>query len=106
VDIAYKQILRRGDGSRVSITVEVSTVIYSGSFKYKVDVYTCQKGKRTWLRSYDSDNYLYRRMDTNERLNYIKESQLKIVSEEEILETMNKLWATMRPELGVHTCQM
>lgn len=92
-------ILKRDDGTRVKITVEYySDSVYSSkSLEYKVIVSYCNKGKRTWMLTYNADGYKYRKLSMEERRIFVKESYLDYVTEKEILEVKLALWESIKP---------
>lgn len=67
--------------------------------EYKIEVRTCQKNKRTWAKTYDSDSYKYRRMDIDERIKFVKDSILSVISIEEYDQALLDLWIEMKPDL-------
>ena len=96
----FKQILKRPDGSRVSIKVTLAVDHdHVGEFIYKEEVEVCAKNKRTWTEAFDRDNYAYRRMDRTSREAYKLVAFRKVATAEEILAVKMKLWETLKPSL-------
>lgn len=89
-------ILKRDNGSRVKIVAEFGEGYYSG-IGYRTSVYTCEKGKRTWKPSFDSDCYKYRGLNMEERKRFRHQSQYDYVTEEEIHNTKVMLWESLKP---------
>lgn len=52
----HEKIIRRGDGSKVRIIVELRVELFRDSHSWEFSVDLCQKGKRTWLSSCDSES--------------------------------------------------
>ena len=90
-----EKIIKREDGSRVKIRTHP---FIDQEVIYKVYVSTCKKGKRTWIRTYDSDCYKYRGLSMDERGAFEYNSYLKVVTEEEIQEVRLELWEAMKPK--------
>lgn len=74
----YEKIIKREDGSRVSITVRLHIERFRQSFEYVIDVASCEKSKRTWY--------------------YIKPDNIfDYVSNDEILQAKMELWESIKP---------
>jgi len=91
----YEKILKRADGSRVRIVIELEIDTRKVDWKYTVDF--CEHGKRTWIPAYDPNSYLFRKLSQQERLQFICDESLKRASREEIALAMTELWAKVRP---------
>lgn len=94
-----KQILKRPDGSRVSIAVNISVNYNSTEASYHEEVRVCGKSKRTWAPSFDRDNYEYRRLSMEDREAYVKVANRKLATPEEILAVKMELWKSLEPKL-------
>jgi nucleoside-triphosphatase THEP1 len=92
-----EKILRREDGSRVRIIVRAGEYRMT-SFKYMTEVHVCKKGKRTWFSVTDINSHEYRRLSSDERDSYVRQKQLEVVTEDEILQAKLKLWETLKPK--------
>ena len=95
---SYEKIIKREDGSRVKIFVDLFDVRY-GELAYRTSASTCGKGKRTWYGSFDSNHYMYRQLSMEDRRTYEHESQLDFVSEDELLQAKTELWEKLKPEV-------
>ena len=94
----YEKILRRDDGSRVKIKVRLPGE-YNGDIDYPTEVHTCAKRKRTWVPTFDRDDYIYRGMSTEEQDAFKYDSQFKSVSSDELLAAKMELWETFMPSI-------
>lgn len=92
-----EKIIKREDGSRVRIIASIYNSYQK--IKYETCVHICEKGKRTWRGVYDTDNFMYRRLNTEDREKFILEAQLKAVTEDELFDAKLDLWNMIRPEL-------
>lgn len=93
----HEKIIKRADGSRVKLIVSIKDDGYSNNFAYKVIAHTCEPKKRTWVMTYSSDNFSFRRLTMDERDEYVKNSILSVASKEEILEAKLELWQLIKP---------
>jgi hypothetical protein len=91
-----EKMIKREDGSRIKIIVEIFNVNY-GSLQYKSSVLHCDKGKRTWRGTFNSDDYEYRGLSMDDRRKFEYESQLEFVSDQEILQAKIELWESLKP---------
>jgi len=84
--MTFERILKRENGDRVMIKVRL--LLYHGdSAQWFYDVYTCQKGKRTWKSAYDEESWEYRKLSMEERKLYGESEMLKHVTKQEIHDT-------------------
>lgn len=89
----------RNDGSKVNIEASVSIRSFGGEKpEWSVRVTTCAKGKRTWFGVYSTDDHSFRKLSQNERIEFVKEAQLKHVTEAEIQEVKMELWLLLKPQ--------
>lgn len=95
----YQKIIRRDDGSRVRINVEMASEWLSDKVNWSFSVDTCEKGKRTWLSPCDENSYSFRRLSTSDRERAIVEESLRRASSAEIEAAMVELWELIRPRL-------
>jgi len=96
----FKQILKRPDGSKVSIQVRLSVDYdHVGEFIYEEEVEVCGKGKRTLIDPCDRESFQYRKLDMRERARYRHEVYRKVATAEEILAVKMKLWEMLKPTL-------
>lgn len=74
----YEKIIKREDGSRVSITIRLHIERYRPSFEYEIYVASCEKSKRTW--------------------HFINPDKIfDYVSNDEILQAKMALWESIKP---------
>jgi hypothetical protein len=95
----HEKTLRRPDGSRVRIIVEVGVGAYHNQLDYSHRVETCAKGKRTWTQPFDTDAYNYRRMGDQERERHRADSIRMVATDEEILAAKMELWQSIKPTI-------
>lgn len=92
--------LRREDGTRVRINVEiVHQSRYSPTAEYMVQVETCEKGRRTWRPVYDRECHMLRALPFGgkEREEYVLKKQLEVVTAAEIAGAALALWEQIKP---------
>lgn len=94
-----EKILKRGDGSRIKIIVELS-VDYPcrNGANFNVTVFACLPKKRTWLPSTDLNDYFYRAMSRHEKKEARMNDLLHIVTYDEINQAQLELWNSIKPE--------
>jgi len=93
-----EEILRRDDGSRVKIILELWTPSF-GEAEYRFHVQTCDKGKRTWRGLVNSDNYSYRTLGMEERRSFHTAECMKIITDVELLDAKMKMWESFKPRI-------
>ena len=91
--------IRRDNGSRVKINMELKKNHNDFGHSYSFCVTTCEKGRRTWLPVYDDDCYKFRDLPFGgqERADFIYKKQLEVVTPLELADTAMKLWEQMKP---------
>lgn len=94
----HEKILRRDDGSRVKIEVLLNTDSYRSGFGYTSRVFSCEKGKRTWVGTYNHDCHMYRKLSMDERIRFQYDSQFNLVLETELQEVRLELWDKIKPK--------
>ena len=97
----HEKIIRRDDGSKVRIIVELRVELFRDSHSWEFSVDLCQKGKRTWLSSCDIDVYQSRRMEAGQFAIAKQKAALKYVSEQEVELAMLELWEKIRPKITI-----
>ena len=93
-----EKILRRNDGSRVKIVVDLFS-ISRGKVDYRFYVQVCGKGKRTWRDAVNVDSYLYRTLSMEDRRALNISESMKIISDAELLDAKMELWESFKPTL-------
>lgn len=96
--LKYEKIIRRDDGSRVRIEIEIRND--HRTIEYITAVFTCEKRKRTWKPTYDRDGYNYRGLGMDGRKNFAYDSQFEAISNEELLAAKTEYWESLRPSLA------
>ena len=94
--------MRRPDGTRVKVEVRFEEDYQDrrGEYTYKARVYTCQKGKRTWVSTYCTDDFSYRKLGMELRHKYEYDSMFPTISEKELDEVKKELWLKLEPTLN------
>ena len=69
-----EKIYRREDGSRVKVVV--NPWIDYNDVKYRLDVYTSQPRKRTYINVEDTNDFTWRRLSMEDRRKHTFEKQL------------------------------
>lgn len=96
-----EEILRRQNGLRVSINVELVQDHQErrGIYKYSVCITTCEKGRRKWQPVYDDNHHEFRALPfgSEAREQYISKKQLEVVTLAEVYGVMLALWEKMKP---------
>jgi hypothetical protein len=95
----HEEIFKREDGSRVKIVAKILVDSWraKAGFQYVTEVFTCEKGKRTWKRTYDQDCYKYRALSMEERVEFQDKSKLDFVSKSELCDVLENLWLKLSP---------
>ncbi len=92
----YEKIIKRESGERVKIFVSILTGYRK--YDYNTSVFTCKKGKRTWINVTDSNCYKYRGLSMEDRRIKDKDNQLLVVSPDELYGAKIEAWETMKPD--------
>jgi hypothetical protein len=93
----HEKILKRDDGSRVKIKVSLNNYLSRGNLQYSTMVFSCEKGKRTWRSTFNSDDYTYRKLSMDGRREFEYKSQFNIVTEIELQQARLELWEKLKP---------
>ena len=94
-----EKIFKREDGNQVKVTAHIFIEHYSNSTPmWSVSVETREKGKKNWLGVHSENDYTWRRLSTEDRRAYVKDEQLKHVTEAEIQEVKMELWLLLKPQ--------
>lgn len=91
----HEEIIKRPDGSKVRI--DVYFWLNHDKPRYDVNVYRCDKGKRTWRGCYDEQSYEYRRLSIEDRQGFKFQKQKEFVSDEEIIQAQMVIWNKLKP---------
>lgn len=97
----HEKIIRRDDGSKVRIIVELRVELFQELHSWLFNVDLCEKGKRTWFSSCDIDEYQSRRMKADQFVMAKQKAALKYVSEQEVELVMLELWEKIRPKMTI-----
>lgn len=92
----HEKIIKREDGSRVKIVVDVVAISHR-DIEFRSYVLTCEKGKRTWRGTYDSNLHSYRKLSMEDRRELERKSQFSVASEKEVLDAKLELWQKLKP---------
>jgi hypothetical protein len=96
----HEKIIKREDGSRVKILVDLeSGWLDRDCVKWEYAVRVCAPNKRTWLRPYDPESFLFRRLNKEDKERFIFKEMLKHVTKEELQEAAMELWNKIKPTL-------
>jgi len=95
----HEKIIRRDDGSRVKIEVQLICEYTRTSPQWSFKCYRCEPGKRTWITGVNHDDYLWRRLGHEERQAEDRRRSLLLASEAEVAETMRELIALIVPSV-------
>jgi len=93
----HEVTLKRADGTRIFIKVELGHVHFCGDrpVKYHYTVHTCAKGKRTRKSACDETDWDYRKADNRDQYHMAK--LLEVVSAEELHAAALELWQRIKP---------
>jgi hypothetical protein len=95
----HEKVLKRADGSRVRINVEVLLDWSRKGTEWSFTVQRCEKGKRTWMSPCVDNDYAFRRLSQEAKEQWSREKYLALASAEEIESVMLELWGKMRPRV-------
>jgi len=94
----HEKIFIRDDGHRHKVCVSMWTSNYNEPVRWDFSVWECKPKKRTWINVVNTDNYDYRKLNMEERVEYEKQLSLCYVSKEEILAAKLELWNKIEPK--------
>ena len=95
----HSKIFIRPDGSKVEISVTLSTSWTDDDARWSVSVSTCAPKKRSWYGVYSGDDWDYRKLSGQERADFILEKQMQNCTALEILEVKTELWNKIKPTI-------
>ena len=97
----HEKIIKRADGSRVRITVELR-VEWLGvdPVRWSFATHRCAKGKRTWVTFVNHDDYSWRKLSDKERSEEDERRSLLLATKPEVESVMLELWEKVKPSLG------
>jgi hypothetical protein len=96
----HEKIIRRDDGSKVKIEVELSVELYSQDIRWDFKTYKCLKGKRTWETAVDLFSRELRRLSTHQKRERALQLKLQLATKEEVETAMLELLAQIKPEVS------
>lgn len=93
----HEKIIRRSDGSRIRIKVELTIEWNNSEPRWSFITHKCEKGKRTWRTHVDTDCYQWRRLSREDREKENERRSLILATREEVNEVMIELWEAVKP---------
>lgn len=96
--MTHETILKRSDGTKVSIRVSLWVDIRE-EYKWDVSVAICAPRKRSYHYVNNTDDYTWRKLSLPEREKATMNEYLKVVTTEEILAAKIDLWNAIKPTL-------
>lgn len=97
----HEKIIKRPDGSKVLVKVVFSCDFTRLTPDWSFDVFTCEKGKRTWNAVCDRTSYGFRRLSSDERPQKIRDEFMRHVTAEEVEAAMLELWEQLKPTAAI-----
>jgi len=97
----HEKIFKRPDGSKVMIVVRLNFDFYNrekGDWSF--DVAICKPNKRKFEDAVDTNGWEFRKLSLDNRVEFLKKENLKIVTKEEVLEVQLELWEKIKPNLN------
>lgn len=95
-----ERIIRREDGSRVRIVVELTISWNEINARWSLTVWHCGPRKRTWRCVVDHDDYMWRALSGPDRTAESNRRCLQYATRAEVQDMMVELWLSIKPELG------
>lgn len=90
---------KREDGSKVRLSVSIC-IDFRDVYR-NIDVMVCPAGKRTFYNVHSTDDYSWRKLNTEDRKKAILEKQLKYVSANEINEVCRELTEQIYAKISI-----
>lgn len=97
--LKHEKIIKRDDGSRVRITVELAVEWSCPEARWSFVVHSCEKGKRIWRTPVNHDDFSWRRLGAEERREEDNRRSLQLASSQEVEEAMMELWQKIKPSM-------
>ena len=96
----HEKIIKNEDGSRVKITVSMSTDSrHMSGADYTISVETCEPKKRTFKSVVDGNSYSYRGLSMDERRKFCLDKNIEIAGKDAINKAMIECWEKAKPKL-------
>lgn len=92
----HDKIIRREDGSRVRISVDVRMDF--GDSHYSFNASKCEKGKRTFISPHSDNDYIWRALNTADRREYQNTKYYSICTPLEVYYAYLELWDKAKPK--------
>lgn len=93
----HEEIINQTDGSKIKAIVNTYDNGHKNS--YRIELYKCDKGKRTFNLAYDNDSYTFRKLTMEERAESIKSAIISILGKEMYNAVLLNAWQQLKPEL-------
>ena len=90
----HMKVFKRPDGSKVRLTFKLWAY---GDQLFELRAENQEPRKRTWGGIYSDSDYFYRKLTSYQQEQFRKESLLKLVTEEELLEATKEAYAQLMP---------
>jgi len=97
--VKHEKIIRREDGSRVKITVELVCEWFRSEPLWTFICHRCGPNKRTWTTPVNHDDYSWRGLSSEDRDKEDRRRSLLLASEDEVLQVMRELLAKIEPKV-------
>jgi hypothetical protein len=87
----HTKIYPLSDGSKLKIIVYLRTDVSRDSYSWIFDLSSCEKGKRTWTSSVDTNTFWFKTQTLEDRALFIKSEIFRIAGEERLQEVADEL---------------
>jgi len=95
----HEKIIKRDDGSRIRITVNLVVEWSRTEPSWSFVVHSCDKGKRTWTSPVNHDDFSWRKLGMEERREEARRRSLTLASTKEVEQAMLELWQKIKPSM-------
>lgn len=95
----HEEIINQTDGSKIKAIVHFHDNDYSRKSTYRIELYRCEKGKRTYHLAYDNDSYTFRKLSIEQRQASIHDAVISILGKEMYNAVLLNAWHQLKPEL-------
>lgn len=95
----HEEIINQKDGSKIRAIVIFYDNDYSRKSTYIIELYKCEKSKRTYHLAYDNDSYKFRSLSMEDRAKSIHNSIVSILGKEMYNAVLLNAWQQLKRDL-------
>lgn len=92
-----EKIIKLEDGSKLKVLASVQ--LRYDKITYRLDVYRCLPGKRSYSYIIDRESFSYRGLSMEQREGFRLKSCIEAIGEAQVQAIFDELWQSIKPDL-------